>query len=574
MHSSRIATGRLALAVVVAALGASARAEAQPAETCTNLGASVKDAAISAALPSVNFGLQPVATIAPGTKQALFAWDLSGIPADATLTSATLTFQEAGSPGLVSTHAITSAWAEPTVTWSSFSSSFDPVPVATTPNAPGRGTLSVDITPLALDWLTGARANHGVLLGRDAGVTTLHTREAAPKHRPALVLCYTPAVDECALGTDNCDANATCTDTSESFGCTCNAGFEGDGVTCTDIDECALGTDNCDAEVTCTNTPGSFTCACDAGSTLACYDGPAGTQDVGTCRSGARSCNGTSYGACVGSVGPTAEVCGDGLDNDCDGTVDDGCVCAPGATTACYDGPSGTAGVGVCSAGTQTCNATGTGYGACVGAVTPTPDICGDGLDNNCDGASDESCVCMPGSTSSCYNGPSGTEGVGACHAGAMVCSASGSGYGACVGEVTPTTEVCGDGVDNDCDGIVDEGCIGNRAWRDANVNGLQDPGEVGVPGVTFMLRLASSGALVAIAVSDANGRYSFSGVPSGNYYIEASLPAGFGVTSPDTGDDTLDSDFDGESLATIIFAFGGTADFTWDIGLVPGTGS
>ncbi|XP_072023178.1 lactadherin-like [Amphiura filiformis] len=39
--------------------------------------------------------------------------------------------------------------------------------------------------------------------------------------------------NECTLGTDNCDANAACTDTDSSFTCICNAGYGGDGVTCT-----------------------------------------------------------------------------------------------------------------------------------------------------------------------------------------------------------------------------------------------------------------------------------------------------------------------------------------------------
>ena len=38
--------------------------------------------------------------------------------------------------------------------------------------------------------------------------------------------------NECTLGTDNCDANAACADTEGSFTCTCNPGYEGDGVTC------------------------------------------------------------------------------------------------------------------------------------------------------------------------------------------------------------------------------------------------------------------------------------------------------------------------------------------------------
>ncbi len=71
--------------------------------------------------------------------------------------------------------------------------------------------------------------------------------------------------DECVLNTDNCDPNATCSNTPGSFTCACNPGYSGSGVTCTDDDECALNTDNCDPNATCTNTPGTFTCACNAG---------------------------------------------------------------------------------------------------------------------------------------------------------------------------------------------------------------------------------------------------------------------------------------------------------------------
>ena len=46
--------------------------------------------------------------------------------------------------------------------------------------------------------------------------------------------CYdqSECADECALGTDNCSDNATCTDTDQSFLCACNDGYSGDGVTC------------------------------------------------------------------------------------------------------------------------------------------------------------------------------------------------------------------------------------------------------------------------------------------------------------------------------------------------------
>jgi hypothetical protein len=70
-------------------------------------------------------------------------------------------------------------------------------------------------------------------------------------------------------------------------------------------------------------------------------------------------------------------------------------VCIPGSAIPCYSGPNETASIGICKAGTQTCNTQGTGYGACTGDVTPGVETTCNGLDDDCDGVVDND-VCPP----------------------------------------------------------------------------------------------------------------------------------------------------------------------------------
>lgn len=72
-----------------------------------------------------------------------------------------------------------------------------------------------------------------------------------------------PNFNECAAKLDDCDVNANCSDTNDSYNCTCAAGFRGDGRTCTDINECQ--NTSCHVNATCTNVPGSYECNCLAG---------------------------------------------------------------------------------------------------------------------------------------------------------------------------------------------------------------------------------------------------------------------------------------------------------------------
>ena len=88
-----------------------------------------------------------------------------------------------------------------------------------------------------------------------------------------------------------------------------------------------------------------------------------------------------------------------GLDDDCDGKVDEGCPCSPGQTQPCFLGPKNYRNVGTCRDGVQTCKVTvraTTGvWGDCVGGISPSLDVC-DNADNNCNGCSDDKLCCQP----------------------------------------------------------------------------------------------------------------------------------------------------------------------------------
>jgi hypothetical protein len=186
----------------------------------------------------------------------------------------------------------------------------------------------------------------------------------------------------------------------------CPTGYTGDGRVCTSaslVDECALNTHNCSPNATCTNTASAFTCTCASGFTGNGVDcvregcaGPADCDDGVACT--VDTCGPT--GNCLHA--PNAALCSTGaLCHPVTGCVA-GTIC--GSPADCVDSDPCTRNE-VCSTATATCSFT--------------------LLDNDGDGEIPVVC----GGTD--CNDALGSVGAGA-------------------------DELCGNGRDDDCDGVID----------------------------------------------------------------------------------------------------------------------
>jgi len=157
-------------------------------------------------------------------------------------------------------------------------------------------------------------------------------------------------------------------------------------------------------------------------------------------------------------------------------------VFAPNAGDRCLPGSAISCGsnVGACSPGIRTCGADSKWGGECLHAVLPTAEIC-DGLDNDCNGVVDDGigCQCVPGSTRVCGSN------IGECRFGQQTCTDQGIWGSVCIGSVGPSFEICGDGLDNDCNGVVDDNCSSTPAKPFALPDGPCLPGSIRFCGET-----------------------------------------------------------------------------------------
>lgn len=168
---------------------------------------------------------------------------------------------------------------------------------------------------------------------------------------------------------------------------------------------------------------------------------PLNDNQYGVCAGSQKTCSGAagwqnSYVSIPGYTATETTANCDGVDNDCDNQIDEGCACTFEATQDC--GPITDA--GECVYGEQICTAG--EWGTCVGAVMPSQETC-DNKDNDCDGQTDEEL----GST---------TCGTGACKNTVQNCV--GGMSQTCV-PGAPSGEICGNSIDEDCDGA-DPPCV------------------------------------------------------------------------------------------------------------------
>ncbi len=103
---------------------------------------------------------------------------------------------------------------------------------------------------------------------------------------------------------------------------------------------------------------------------------------------------------------------------------------------------------------------------------------------------------------------------------------------------------------------------LSGTVWYDLNADGIPDPGEPGIPGIS--VRLIGKRTMLDYAVTGPDGSYRFSTIPTGDYSgAEFLLPDGYSCTLPGLGSDASPTE------GAVAFAEGGAQRQTLNAGFV-----
>ncbi|MBU1164749.1 fibronectin type III domain-containing protein [Patescibacteria group bacterium] len=238
-----------------------------------------------------------------------------------------------------------------------------------------------EYTFTATDWITrlqfadaGTSNSNGTFVD-NVSVTCIPIGQCTPGQQS---FCDTDLPGSCSDGTKLCDQNGNWGNCEPESG---NQEYCTNGVD----DDCDGLTDGEDPD--CRECEDEEIQRCDTG-------------NLGICSEGTQTCDEGLWGACEQHQYPTEEVCENSQDDDCDGLPDrqdtDCQTCQEGEDQPCETGQ-----LGVCAQGTQYCDLG--DWGICVPDQYSTEESC-NGLDDDCDGETDEGDVCDEPPVEECGN--------------------------------------------------------------------------------------------------------------------------------------------------------------------------